>query len=343
MTAPAPDAPREEWEAFLASWHDDHSADLMLLSTSVQDSLQRIVNELSVEGMTVSARVKSKRSLITKALKIDPGKPYGRKYEDPLRQLEDIVAVRVTVPMLAELDRVKDLVLRGPLDKNWSVLVGGLEPHGSNDEEQRRPGYQSVHGVLEVSRPGGGVSHVEIQMRTILQHAWAELSHDLLYKKVSDRLSASLERRLHAVAGMLELADKEMLEVRGAIRAERWGLGECTSGPVDPPRLKMFATELFGAADGGKGKDDWYVVLAERVAEMKVTTMAQVFDAVDDGLMESAMKYRTAERTDLAWTNPAFLLHVWLLEALRKRDRRPLSRAAYDYHWFTEHLAGSSS
>ena len=54
---------------------------------------------------------------------------------------------------------------------------------------------------------------MELQVRSILQHAWASLQHDLMYK--GERTPTdSVRRRLIALAGLLELADHEFMAVR---------------------------------------------------------------------------------------------------------------------------------
>jgi hypothetical protein len=55
----------------------------------------------------------------------------------------------------------------------------------------------------------------EIQVRSILQHAWAEIEHDLGYKS-KQSVPKQIRRRFSRVAGLLELADAEF----AAIRAE---------------------------------------------------------------------------------------------------------------------------
>ena len=52
------------------------------------------------------------------------------------------------------------------------------------------------------------LAEFEIQIRTILQHAWAEIEHDRNYK-FSGELPEDIQRRFKLVAGSLELADKE--------------------------------------------------------------------------------------------------------------------------------------
>src|SRR5690606_34771247 len=47
----------------------------------------------------------------------------------------------------------------------------------------------------------------EVQVRTVLQHAWAELAHDRNYK-LGGKLPRDMERQLYLYAGMLEIADR---------------------------------------------------------------------------------------------------------------------------------------
>jgi ppGpp synthetase/RelA/SpoT-type nucleotidyltranferase len=84
-----------------------------------------------------------------------------------------------------------------------------------------RFGYRSVHYLVELppeeaDRPdrerfGGLVA--EIQVRTILQHAWAEIEHDTQYKSVR-AMPSSTRRRLAALAGLLEIADREFQAIQ---------------------------------------------------------------------------------------------------------------------------------
>jgi ppGpp synthetase/RelA/SpoT-type nucleotidyltranferase len=82
-------------------------------------------------------------------------------------------------------------------------------------------GYRSVHYLVELAPEHLDRSDrrwfqglvAEIQVRTILQHAWAEIEHDIQYKSVR-AIPAGIRRRLAAVAGLLEIADREFQAIQ---------------------------------------------------------------------------------------------------------------------------------
>lgn len=77
-------------------------------------------------------------------------------------------------------------------------------------------GYRSVHLIVQVkdaeilgialSKVIGG-RKAEIQVRTVVQHAWAEVSHDLIYKSAFT-VPEELKRDCNRIAALLENADK---------------------------------------------------------------------------------------------------------------------------------------
>jgi putative GTP pyrophosphokinase len=58
----------------------------------------------------------------------------------------------------------------------------------------------------------------EIQIRSILQHAWAEIEHDLGYKS-AEAIPRHIRRRFARLAGVLELADDEFGAIRDDLAA----------------------------------------------------------------------------------------------------------------------------
>jgi hypothetical protein len=84
-----------------------------------------------------------------------------------------------------------------------------------------RFGYLSLHYVVSLNEGRLALPEYrnfdnvkfEIQIRSILQHAWAEIEHDLGYR-TENAIPAQLRRRFSRLAGLLELADEEFTQIR---------------------------------------------------------------------------------------------------------------------------------
>ena len=105
------------------------------------------------------------------------------KYRDPLRQIEDLAGVRVITFLHRDVEEVCKCIecefYCQPKDDKSERLI-----------ESDKFGYQSIHYIAQLHpdriklpeyNEFGGLK-LEIQVRTILQHAWAEIEHDIQYK-----------------------------------------------------------------------------------------------------------------------------------------------------------------
>lgn len=96
-------------------------------------------------------------------------------------------------------------------------------------------GYRSVQFVARVPPAGLGSDHgefrnqiadfdwmgastgtVEIQIRSILEHAWAEIEHDLVYKSMDD-VPNNVLRQFALTAALLESADTHLDNIRSEL------------------------------------------------------------------------------------------------------------------------------
>ncbi len=106
--------------------------------------------------------------------------------------------------------------------------------------ERDRFGYASNHLICTLDARRAELPEwrlfadirVEIQLRTVLQHAWAVVSHQLGYKSVPG-LAPEGERRLASAAALLEMADREF----EAIRAGEDQARTLQEGLTDPTML----------------------------------------------------------------------------------------------------------
>ncbi len=125
-------------------------------------------------------RLKDDKSLIDKAY-YRPNK----NYDDPYNEIEDKVGARLVVLLLADIKEICDLIEK---NQNWSFDAC---KHFDEDKEKEPLlfTYQSVHYILrpkkELNIDGIKISTsipCELQIRTLLQHAHSELTHDAIYK-----------------------------------------------------------------------------------------------------------------------------------------------------------------
>jgi ppGpp synthetase/RelA/SpoT-type nucleotidyltranferase len=157
-----------------------------------------------------SVRLKDDNSLVEKAL-YRPNK----RYSDPYNEIEDKVGVRFIVLLLSD---IKDICAAIEKSEFWS-----LDPckHFDNDKENNPLlfTYQSVHYILkpvkvisvndiEIAKS----TSCEVQIRTLLQHAHAELTHDAIYK-AKRAIKPKVHRTVAKSMALIETTDDFFTEV----------------------------------------------------------------------------------------------------------------------------------
>lgn len=116
--------------------------------------------------------------------------------------------------------------------------------------DKRTPGqfgYRSLHYVCRVPEElqvEGCPKLFEIQVRTILQHAWAEIEHDLGYKSPV-AIPEAIRRKLSRVAGLLEIADEEFVEIREYLERYRSDLAAQDSGGGERLRIDGLSLSYY--------------------------------------------------------------------------------------------------
>jgi len=164
--------------------------------------VSRLAEDSGLKLHSITLRVKHRDSVAAKLVR--PDRTYGSLWE-----LTDLVGLRVITYFEDGVDRVGRL-LEAHLPVDFHHSVDKRKP--SSDD---RFGYRSLHYVCRLA-PDAHAQHelrYEIQVRTLLEHAWAEIEHDLGYKS-RDSVPAAARRRLNRLAGLLELADQEFVAIR---------------------------------------------------------------------------------------------------------------------------------
>lgn len=237
------EASRPQYEAFADA--------LRVLTTQLCKAEQ-----LPVDNVT--ARAKETASVVAKMR--------NRSYRD-LEQMVDKCGVRVITRYESTVERVCEL-----LSREFDVIES--VEHGF--EAPQTFGYTSRHLIVRLNSSRSGLAEwaefspltAEIQVRSILQHAWASISHSLDYKTDSD-VPDAVRRRLYRVAALLETGDelfnayqREAEELVASYQTEAAG-AEWHDLPIDLESLQATASrfdwesvEAVAVDAGWRSEDD---------------------------------------------------------------------------------------
>ncbi|WP_426271681.1 GTP pyrophosphokinase [Dyella kyungheensis] len=200
-----------------------------------------------------SVRVKDLQSARAKQIK--------KAYADPSRDMTDLVGVRFVVLNSSDLTPIRTQIEQST---SW-VARQDRDPDVEIEQAPDTFGYQSHHYTVRPKDPAEGIWCCEVQVRTLLQHAIAELSHDAMYK--ATREVPSHARRLVARSiALMETTDELLCSAMEAVReagAPALGLGRVAAdvtralgGTQDlvEDLMSAYASEIDGSSAEGLRK-----------------------------------------------------------------------------------------
>jgi putative GTP pyrophosphokinase len=165
----------------------------------------------------VEEALSSLHSRPTHKVRIKSFNSYYRKYLRLLRsgianpQITDLMGIRIICPFIEDLETTEALI-----KEHFEVVETERKGHYTFKEF----GYESTHLLIKVpadiieKRGAIGCDVAELQIRTILQDAWAEVEHELVYKAEFNPFDTPMKRKLAAVNASLSLADIVFQEIR---------------------------------------------------------------------------------------------------------------------------------
>ena len=289
-TAPTrTDVVREAVQTYAAT-HDD----LTRAGEEAVALVRGILDEAGINYLSVTGRTKGVASFAEKAARMLAGVP---AYSDPLTQITDQLGVRVITYVEDDVDAVADLL-------GEQVIVQDDRDMGQETADEGRFGYASRH--LMIALDAARESHpdfahlsgraAQVQVRTVLQHAWAEFEHDIRYKgTVPAEHVREFDRRFALAAGLLELADREFSQIRERLRGVA---PEVRAGADDDPRIdpRELAAFLAGQySEAGWSRTEHYGWISGLLLELGITSLAELGDVlrpVDEALVTLRMDYR---------------------------------------------------
>lgn len=229
--------------------------------------VKELMNEEGIQIQSVDFRVKQKTSAIRK-INLSPDKYLG------IEDLTDLLGIRVITYFSDDVDRAA------------KVLSGQFKIDLKNSVDKRklldpdRFGYLSLHYIASLK--GSRLSlpeyrrfankKFEVQIRTVLQHAWAEIEHDLGYK-AEQSIPRDVRRSFSRIAGILELADDEFGRLRKNLSEYEKHVIE-TIGNA-PETLQIDQSTISAALESEKS----LIGLDEIIAEVDGCKLEEIVDS----------------------------------------------------------------
>lgn len=293
---------------------------------SLEKVLRDCLNAKDVISHSITSRAKDPDSFERKAAQLTP--EGTAKYTNPIGQITDKAAARIITYFLSTVEEVEEVI-----NQQFEVLQ---QEHKVSDDPTRF-GYQSTHYLVKYLNTRTMLPEyasyrdliAEIQVRTILQHAWAEIEHDIQYKS-SSVLPRMIRRRFGALAGLIEIADREFQAIDDENRAIQIEArhqidvgGDLEDVEITADSIRAFLDKNYGA--DGRMSDFSYRWTARLLLDLGFTDLAEVEAAIhnynDDYISRIAYGGRQGQLTRFeavlfASMGEAFILaHTWALKS----------------------------
>ncbi|EOG8149201.1 GTP pyrophosphokinase family protein [Citrobacter werkmanii] len=190
--------------------YDEKKESFDSFALSLKSLLNTLIRDAGYSIHSLESRVKTRNSLSEKIIRKD-------KY-DCIEDITDIIGIRIITHYSDDVDKIAKIIKREfTLDEKNSIdKRSTIEPD--------RFGYLSLHYVISLSENRTDLTEyasyknvkAEVQIRSILQHAWAEIEHDIGYKSLNG-LPNEIKRYFSRLAGLLEIADDEFIKIKESI------------------------------------------------------------------------------------------------------------------------------
>jgi predicted RNase H-like nuclease/ppGpp synthetase/RelA/SpoT-type nucleotidyltranferase len=243
-----------------------------------------LLDDAGINYLSIAARTKSVASFAAKADRSVDGQ---RLYTDPLAEITDQVGLRVITFLRDDVPTVVNL-----LAAEMQLLDD--RDMGQETASEGRWGYASRHLLLAVE---GEQQPASIQVRTVLQHAWAEFEHDIRYKgSIPEEDAPDLDRRFTLAAGLLELADREFSAIRERLRSTAPApeqIEHFADPRIETPVLATYLGNRF--TDAGWSRTEHYAWISGLLLELGVASLEELeelLNSFDSEAVNAVMDYR---------------------------------------------------
>lgn len=173
----------------------------------LEDLITSIIDGEGIKFHLIESRTKDYISLKNKIER--------KKILDIKKEITDLSGIRIILFYQSDIPKIEKLI-----KDNFEIDIANSIDK-SEILEKNEFGYLSVHYIIKIKEDRSEMVEwkaftdlkAEIQIRTILQHSWASISHELSYKRENE-VPPELSRKLFRLAGLFELADEQFEEIK---------------------------------------------------------------------------------------------------------------------------------
>ncbi|WP_427174521.1 hypothetical protein [Arthrobacter sp. 92] len=204
----------EEFESALYRIYEDRKPLYSSALSRVKESLEAILHDRGRHTVAEQRRMRVEFGRVKEAnrLLVKAALPkYTQRIVSPesvFNVITDIAGIRITCNTYEDVRRIESAIL----ESNTLRLFGAVEASKVHEDyllDPKPSGYRAVHLLVEVDVPLGAnfiAIPCEVQIRTLLQHAWGELTHEDTFKPeiAVPPLVSSLSKRLATALAVLD-------------------------------------------------------------------------------------------------------------------------------------------
>lgn len=175
------------------------------LAKNLKQALEILLDAESIEILDIQYRIKDFGSFWDKIQR--------KGYKEPFKEIEDICGVRIICYYHSDLEKISALINR---EFNVIESIDKADLLGPD-----KFGYRSLHLIATIKDEWLNAPNyrdlnnlkAEVQVRSILMHAWADIEQKLAYKK-REYVPNQFRRRLAQISAKLEEADEQFDSLR---------------------------------------------------------------------------------------------------------------------------------
>lgn len=279
-----------------------------------------ILQRLKDKGMEITGITYRSKTIESFLEKIE-----RKLYNSPLTEVSDLAGVRVVCLYEPDIQQVAQVI---QCEFKVHEMIDKHEDLGMD-----KMGYQGLHFIVELGSRYSGPRYdnlsgmkCEIQVRTVLQDAWAIISHHLVYKSEAS-VPMKLRRNLNNITSLLEVAQGVFDNVRderdnyiSKIQEKRSDWNDFISQPVDFDTLAAYTKWKFPNLPIS---ERWHGRMVADLNLAKYQSLQDIDDVVEEAA--PAVEVYCQQRPDLFKSGTGFLTKsLGFLDIRQLKNSKPL-------------------